>query len=292
MVALDAMLEKFDASKAAVQKEIREGFFHEDGTLRISETELRAWIADRAVDELKVVLQLSHVVSKCAQVIPAPILMRVTEQMADEARHFNILRSLVPEELHATIDAKVDELPRALAADRHWAALSAAVEQGNPYAALLDINIVHEGYSAAAIEELKEIPFEDIRTAYREIGADEDKHHESGRDLLLWLTEASEDEAPAVSVHVATDVADRVVVDAHERAVEGGALNWSWPKTSPAEIVEHAHERVTEGAALSWSWPAASPTDIVEHAHVRAVEGAALSWSWPAASPTDPGTTA
>lgn len=260
VVALDAVLEKFDASKAVVQKEIRESFFHEDGTLRISEAELRAWIADRAVDELKVVLQLSHVVSKCAQVIPAPILMRVTEQMADEARHFSILRSLVPEELHATIDAKVNELPRALAADRHWAALSAAVEEGNPYAALLDINIVHEGYSAAAIEELKEIPFEDIRTAYGEIGADEEKHHESGRDLLHWLTEASEDEAPAVSVHIAaTDVADQVVADAHERAIEGGALNWSWPKTSPAEIVEHAHVRAAGGATLNWSWPARRP---------------------------------
>ena len=39
-----------------VRKEIREGFFHPDGSLAISETELRSWIGDRAVDELKVVL--------------------------------------------------------------------------------------------------------------------------------------------------------------------------------------------------------------------------------------------
>lgn len=62
MVALDTALEKFDASKEKVRKEIREGFFGEDGELRISEAELRAWVADRAVDELKVVLDRKSVV--------------------------------------------------------------------------------------------------------------------------------------------------------------------------------------------------------------------------------------
>jgi hypothetical protein len=171
VVALDTVLEKFDASKEKVRKEIREGFFHADGSLRISEAELRAWIADRAVDELKVVLQLSRVLSESAHLIPAGMLVRVAEQMSDEARHFDILRSLVPHELQGDVDAKAADLPRVLAADAHWTALKAAVGQGNPYAALLDINIVHEGYSAAAIEELKGIPFDDIRTAYAGIGA-------------------------------------------------------------------------------------------------------------------------
>lgn len=35
VTTLDAVLEKFDASKAKVRKEIREGFFREDGTLSI-----------------------------------------------------------------------------------------------------------------------------------------------------------------------------------------------------------------------------------------------------------------
>lgn len=225
MVALDTVLERFDASKEKVRKEIREGFFGADGKLRIDEAELRAWLADRAVDELKVVVQLSHVLSKGAHLLPPHMLVTVTEQVADEARHYEILRSLVTDDLREDIDVKVADLPNALAANEHWMSLQEAVELGNPFAALLDINIVHEGYSAAAIEELKDIPFDDIRTAYAEIGADEDKHHESGRDLLLWLTQ----EAESHSTRVHADVAAQVVGNAHERAVEGGAMSWSWP---------------------------------------------------------------
>lgn len=221
MVALDTALEKFDASKEKVRKEIREGFFGEDGELRISEAELRAWVADRAVDELKVVLQLSYVLASGAHLVPASILAKVTEQVADEARHFKILRALVTEEMQEAVDAKVAALPDTLAADEHWRELCEAVEQGNPFAALLDINIVHEGYSAAAIEELRTIPFEDIRKAYAEIGADEEKHHESGRDLLLWLTGAADEGS--------TDTATRVVANAHERATKGASMSWSWP---------------------------------------------------------------
>lgn len=219
--ALDTALAKFDASKEKVRKEIREGFFEADGELRISEAELRAWVADRAVDELKIVLQLSHVLSKGAHLLPAHILTRLTEQIADEARHHEILRSLMTEDLHEVIDAKVTGLPGALAADEHWKELRDAVDQGNPFAALIDINIVHDGYSAAAIEELKDIPFDDIRTAYAEIGVDEEKHHQSGRDLLLWLTGAVQS--------YQTDITTKVVGNAHERAVDGGAMSWSWP---------------------------------------------------------------
>lgn len=245
MTTLDAALERFDASKTQVRKEIREGFFDENGVLATSEKDLRLWIADRAVDELKVVQQLATVVAKSAHLLPPHILEQVTEQMSDEARHFDILRALVPPELHETIDAKVAALPAALAADPHWASLLAEVESGNPFAALLDINIVHEGYSAAAIEELKEIPFDDVREAYASIGADEEKHHESGRELLLWLTDAAQ----------VNDADQRVVASAYERAVEGGAMSWQWPKASTAEIVETAHERAVEGGAMSWQWP-------------------------------------
>lgn len=251
MVALDAVLEKFDASKEKVRKEIKEGFFHPDGSLRLSELELRSWIADRAVDELQVVLQLSAVISRSAQLIPAHILVPVTEQMSDEARHFDILRSLVPAELHAQIDAKVAALPSTLAANAHWASLLKAVDAGNPYGALLDINIVHEGYSAAAIEELRNIPFDDIREAYAGIGADEEKHHESGRDLLLWL--------------IARDnVAATAVADAHQRADgDGAAMSWSWPSpqpvASPLDVIARAHERASEGTAMAWQWP--NPSD-------------------------------
>jgi hypothetical protein len=280
VTTLDAVLEKFDASKAKVRKEIREGFFHEDGTLAISETDLRAWIADRAVDELKVVFELSSVIANSAHIIPARILVQVAEQMSDEARHFDILRGLVPDDLHEAIDVKVKALPAALAADPHWSSLVAAAAQGNPFAALLDINIVHEGYSAAAIEELKEIPFDDIREAYASIGADEEKHHESGRELLLWLIGASQ---------TASD-GEHFVKDAHERAAEGGALAWSWPAAGPDTVVDTAHERVAEGTAMSWSWPAAAtPASVMETAHERAVEGGALAWSWPSQAKPDAG---
>lgn len=219
VTTLDTALEKFDASKARVRQEIREGFFDEDGTLSISEKDLRLWIADRAVDELKVVLQLAAIVVKGGHLIPPRILRQVTEQMSDEARHFDILSGLVPPEFGATVEAKVAALPGALAADPDWAGLLTAVESGNPFAALLDINIVHEGYSAAAIEELKEIPFDDIREAYTAIGVDEARHHESGRELLLWLGNAAE----------VGDSDMPFVASAHERAVEGGAMSWSWP---------------------------------------------------------------
>lgn len=242
MTTLESVLEKFDASKAKVRKEIREGFFNTDGTLSISETELRTWIADRAVDELRVVFELSSVIAKSAHVIPGHILVQVTEQMSDEARHFEILRALVPAELHETIDAKVKALPGQLATDSHWLSLMAAASDGNPFAALLDINIVHEGYSAAAIEELSNIPFDDIRDAYAGIGADEEKHHESGRELLTWFIGASE------------DADSDLLRNAHRRASEGGAMSWSWPAT-PASVVGTAHERAVEGGAMSWSWP-------------------------------------
>lgn len=245
MVAVDTLLEKFDASKEKVRREIREGFFHSDGSLRINETELRAWIAERAVDELKVVLQLSFVLSNCAHIIPSHILVRVAEQMSDEARHFDILRSLVPQDLQRAVDDKTAALPSALAADAHWTTLKGAVELGNPYAALLDINIVHEGYSAAAIEELKDIPFEDIRTAYADIGADEVKHHASGRDVLRWLIGASEGQLTAADTTTCAD----------EQTVERNAMSWSSPHQTAADIVQKAHERAAEGGAMSWSWP-------------------------------------
>ncbi|GAA2522577.1 hypothetical protein [Pilimelia columellifera] len=245
MSTLAAVLEKFDASKAKVRKEIREGFFNTDGSLAITEDELRAWIADRAVDELKVVMQLSAVLTKAAHHLPARMLVQVTEQVSDEARHFDILRGLVPAHLQAMVDAKVAELPAKLAQDTSWASLMVSVEAGNPFAALLDINIVHEGYSAAAIEELADIPFDDIRQAYAGIGADEEKHHESGRELLEWLARAS----------TADQLTHQVVAGAHERA-GGGAMSWSWPAADTAAIVEGAHERAA-GGAMSWSWPAA-----------------------------------
>ncbi|MGH3322279.1 MAG: ferritin-like domain-containing protein [Nocardioidaceae bacterium] len=245
MTTLDVALEKFDASKAKVRKEIRDGFFDEDGSLSVSENDLRLWIADRAVDELKVVLQLATVVAKSAHLIPPHILVQVTEQMSDEARHFDILRALVPRELHGTIDAKVAALPTALDADPHWASLVVAVEDGDPFAALLDVNIVHEGYSAAAIEELKTIPFDDIREAYAGIGTDEEKHHESGRELLLWLGNAAQ----------GSRADQRVATSAHERTEEGGAMSWQWPEADTTEIIETAHKRADKGGAMSWSWP-------------------------------------
>lgn len=248
-----------------------------------SEAELRDWIADRAVDELKVVFQLSAVIANSAHIIPAHILVQVAEQMSDEARHFDILRMLVPENLHEAIDAKVQELPAALASDPHWASLMSAVMQGNPYAALLDINIVHEGYSAAAIEELKEIPFDDIREAYAGIGADEEKHHETGRELLLWLTGASQN-APTGA---------QMFTDAADRAGDGGALRWSWPAASTTTVIDGAHERADGGGAMKWSWPAPSAQEVIATAPDRAVEGGAMSWSWPSqqGSPGDAGQT-
>jgi len=223
MTTLDGVLERFDASKEKVRREIREGFFNPDGTLAVTETELRTWIGDRAVDELRVVFELSAVLARSAHLIPPHILTQVTEQASDEARHYQILRDLVPDELQREIDAKVARLPEDLAADEHWSSLMTAVRQGNPFAALLDINIVHEGYSAAAIEELNGIPFADIREAYAGIGADEEKHHESGRELLEWLARAAEDHGPAA------EMTSSVVENAHERAVPGGAMSWSWP---------------------------------------------------------------
>lgn len=223
MTALDTVLERFDASKEKVRQEIREEFFKPDGTLAVTEMELRAWIADRAVDELRVVLELAQVLAHSAHLIPASILTQITEQAADEVRHYCILRDLVPAELHPYIDGKVAVLPADLAANEHWSALLAAVRDGNPFAALLDINIVHEGYSVAAIEELSGIPFADIREAYARIGADEEKHHESGREMLEWLVRGAETHGPIGNVTSA------VVATAHERAVPGGALSWSWP---------------------------------------------------------------
>ncbi|HTJ72654.1 MAG TPA: hypothetical protein VL551_34265 [Actinospica sp.] len=249
MPNLESVLEQFDASKEAVRREIRQGFFDADGGLALSEPELRAWLADRAVDELKVVAQLAHIVADCAHLIPAPILGQLAAQMADEAHHYEILRALVPADQRGTLDAKVAGLADTLAADSHWSRLQAAAAAGNPYAALLDINIVHEGYSAAAIEELAGVPFEDVRAAYAQIGADEERHHETGRDLLAWLLDASQGATFGVEEH---DVLD----EAHERAV-GGAMNWSWPAATAQEVVAGAHERA-QGGAMNWSWPAAN----------------------------------
>lgn len=245
MATIDIALEKFDTSKDKVRREIREGFFHPDGTLRVTESELRAWIGDRAVDELKLVLQLSAVIAKAGHLLPARILAQVTDQIADEARHFSILRGLVPVELQPQIDQKVGELPAVLAEEPGWQQLLAAVEAGNPFGALLDVNIVHEGYSAAAIEELAGVPFDDVRMAYAEIGADEERHHETGRELLVWLAGADE--------HVGTAAA--TLEQAQDRAGEGAAMSWSWPAAS---AVADAHERATSGSAMSWSWPAAN----------------------------------
>jgi hypothetical protein len=216
MSNLDAVLDRFDASKAKVRKEIRDGFFDAAGELRISETELRSWIADRAVDELRVVFQLSAIIAESAHLIPAHILVQITEQLSDESRHFDVLRTVAGADTAATVDAKVAALPAALTADAHWTNLMTAVRDGNPYAALLDINIVHEGYSAAAIEELANIPYADIRDAYASIGADEEKHHESGRELLGWLAGASQLDGGLLGI--ATD-----------RAAGGSAMSWSWP---------------------------------------------------------------
>lgn len=251
MPNLESVLEKFDASKDAVRREIRQGFFDANGAFILSEPELRAWLADRAVDELKVVAQLAHVVAVSAHVIPAPILGQLAAQMADEAHHYEILRELVPADQRDVLAMKVAKLADVLDADAHWARLRAAAAAGNPYAALLDINIVHEGYSAAAIGELSSVPFEDVRAAYAEIGADEARHHETGRDLLVWLLDASQ------SAAFGEGDAHDVLVDAHERAAAGGSMDWSWPAATAHEVVESAHERAA-GGAMGWSWPAAN----------------------------------
>lgn len=218
MATAETALEKFDESKAKVRREIRDGFFAEDGTLKVTDREVRQWIGDRAVDELKVVLQLSAILARSAHQIPSHILVKVTEQIADESRHFDALRRLVPEDLQPTIDDKVAALPGVLASDEHWMTLLAATDAGNPFSAMLDINIVHEGYSAAAIGELAQLPYDDIRSTYESIGADEEKHHESGRELLLWLTGAENDAASS-----------DVIRHAHERADSGTSMAWSWP---------------------------------------------------------------
>jgi hypothetical protein len=223
---MQAVLDRFDASKESVRQEIRAGFFHADGSLRISETEVRTWIAARAVDELKLVLQLSTVIARAGHLIPAFILAQITEQISDEARHYDILSGLVPSELRPVIAGLVAELPASLAANAHWASLLDGVDSGNPYAALVDINIVHEGYSAAAIEELAAIPFDDIRLAYAAIGADEEKHHASGRELLEWLNSAAE---TGTNRPVEGSVTDAIVARAHTRARGGRSMSWSWP---------------------------------------------------------------
>jgi hypothetical protein len=218
LTAIDHALGKFDESKAKVRREIRDGFFREDGTMRISDRELRQWIGERAVDELKVVLQLSTILVHAAHLIPSNILVRVSEQIADESRHFDALRKLVPDDLQSAVDEKVAELPAKLASDEHWVTLLAATDAGNPFSALLDINIVHEGYSAAAIEELVKLPYDDVRATYEAISADEERHHEAGRELLLWLTGAAHDTASS-----------EVIASAHQRADGGASMGWSWP---------------------------------------------------------------
>src|SRR4051812_19972973 len=110
MSSMQAVLDRFDASKEKVRQEIREGFFHTDGTLRINEGELRAWIAERAVDELKLVVQLSTIVARAGHLIPPAILAQVTEQIADEARHYEILGGLVPRDLQHLITDRVADL--------------------------------------------------------------------------------------------------------------------------------------------------------------------------------------
>lgn len=213
-----AGLTKFDESREKVRKEIREGFFDADRNFIMDETDFRKWIADRAVDELKLVVQLSGILNECAHVLPPDLVPTLARQMADESKHYTILGGLVPESLRPYLEERIAAVPTDLAEDDHWQQMLTAAKDGNPYSALIDINIVHEGYSAAAIEELTDVPFEDVREAYREIGADEERHYESGQDLLLWLTGVGGDKGAA-----------EVIEKAHERADGGTSMAWGWP---------------------------------------------------------------
>lgn len=275
-----ALLDRFDAAKAEVKAEIRQGFFNEDGSLKLTDQELWCWIGDRAVDELRVVSQLSSIVARSAGLLPANVIGQIAEQMADEAKHYEILRAIVPEEFQGRIDQAVAELPSVVEADAHWQLLVAAAEAGDPFRALLDINIVHEGFSAAAIEELLDVPVPAVREAYRIIGADEEKHHEMGRDLIETLAAG----VPPAMLHDVTERAGgsmqwswpataKVVGDTNENPT--GTMQWSWP--SPG-LLETAHERAV-GDSMQWSWPA--PSEVVETAHERA-SGGSMQWSWPA----------
>ncbi len=214
-----ASMSKFDESREQVRKEIFEGFFDEHSNFVLEEQEFRRWLADRAVDELKLVVQLSSILSASAHLLPSELIPILTRQMADESRHYTILGALVPRELQDYMSERVEALPESLARDEHWQLMLKAAREGNPYSAILDINIVHEGYSAAAIEALSNVPLEDVRAAYREIGADEERHYQSGQDLLTLLTDIGGAEAAQV----------QVLDNAHERAGQGTSMFWSWP---------------------------------------------------------------
>jgi hypothetical protein len=238
--ASDEILAEFDRTKEKVKAEIRHGFFNDHGALRLTETEVYRWISDRAVDEYRLVYQLSYFVQRAGHCFPPRILNGIVDQLRDEAEHYLMLSDLLPEEIRRELESRMSTFDAAMAADAHWTEMREQIDQGDAYDALLEINIVHEGFSAAAIEVLTDLPMPAIAMAYRKIGEDEQRHHEEGRDLLDWLVANSS---------AGSRQLERTRT-AHLRA-EGGAMAWSWP----APRTKDFHLRAVDGGAMAWSWP-------------------------------------
>ena len=257
----DSHLERFDVSKATVASEIRDGFFRPDGSLRMTEREILAWVSDRAIDEYKVASQLAYVLHSDGHRMPIKFTQKLAEQIADELRHLQILRGVLPEDLQASVDRRILEFPDLLSKDEHWQQMRDLLDRGDFHLVLLEINIVHEGYSAAAIDVLRTLPIPSIANAYDEIGRDEAKHHRDGREFLEWLLEQGG--------KVGT-ITERVSSDG------GGSMAWSWPVNPETE------ESVTAArGSMAWSWPVNPETEE----SVTAARGS-MAWSWP----VNPGT--
>jgi hypothetical protein len=259
---------RFDASKARVRREIREGFFDAEGRLRMSEEEVFHWVGERALDELKIVLELSYILSRAGHQLAIGHVGDIAEQIRDESTHYRILHDILPPDVQRQISVRAESMRDDLERDGEWLRLRAMIDSGDAYAALLDINVVHEGYSAAAIEVLAALPIASVRQAYETIGEDEARHHANGRGLYAWLL-AREGRGAEIPAQLSA---------AHER-VGRASMAWSWPRSASDSVIEQAHER-SQRTSMAWSWPRNAAGAVMEHAHDRS-RGTSMSWSWP-----------
>jgi len=237
----ESLLARFDAAKESVRSEIREFLFNSDGSLKISDDELWSWIAARAVDEMKLVAQLSQLIGLGAHLMPPRLIAELLEQVGDETRHYEQLRQIIPLAHVPELDEAVMRIPRDLAADKHWQLMVGSARKGDPFTALIDINIVHEGFSAAAIEELQSIPNPTISAVYVQIGADEDRHHQAGRRMLEELLRLSGSVVGSPDASGTQDVPH---------------VRWSQLQgESILSVTEGAHKRQRGRSTSQWSWP-------------------------------------
>lgn len=134
------------------QRAIRDDFFDPSGKLRESRELFLSRMRASVRAELALACILGSIIQKFGNLLDPSLLADLGEQLAEETRHYKVLRDAIESELGESLDGFMHESFPPFLEGPVWRSIYSSITDGDFMSALLEVEMIHESFARIAME--------------------------------------------------------------------------------------------------------------------------------------------